>query len=78
MFLILNQCGVCLFLCANLLLSCVNLAGFPKDGHKEEGGTVETSKREVWNQHRPSKVAFWGPLFLFSCQCKITKWTVEI
>lgn len=57
-FLILNQCFICLFLCKNLHLSFVNFAGIPKDGHKEKGGTVKTSKREIWNQHRPSKVAF--------------------
>ncbi|KAG7244268.1 hypothetical protein INR49_004406 [Caranx melampygus] len=34
-------------------------ACFPEDGHKEERGTVEASKREIWYQHRPSKVAVW-------------------
>lgn len=34
-------------------------AGFPKNGHKEERGTAEASEREIWHQHRPSKVACW-------------------
>lgn len=34
-------------------------AGFPEDGHKEERGTAEASKREIWHQHRPPKVTMW-------------------
>lgn len=49
----------------HLVLSFVNLAGFPKDGHKEKRGAVETSKREIWNQHRPSEIAFLKPFFSF-------------
>lgn len=37
----------------------IKFAGFPKDGHKEKGGAAETPKREIRNQHRPSKVEFW-------------------
>lgn len=50
---------ICVDLCNYLLSSFVDFAGFPKDGHQEKGRTVKTSEREIWNQHRPSKVAFW-------------------
>lgn len=53
------QCVLFVYNCAIIYYYLVNFAGFPKDGHKEKGGTVKTSKREIWNQHRPSKVAFW-------------------
>lgn len=83
------QCVVCLYLCNYLSLSFVNFAGFPKDGHKEKGGAVKTSKREIWNQHGPSKVAFWWPFFIFMSRilhlsplickhCKITIWTAVL
>lgn len=51
---------ICSYMCSRLVLSFfVNFAGFPKDGHKEKGGAAEASEREIWNQHRPSKVASW-------------------
>lgn len=62
------QCVVIIssYLCKHLGLSFfITFAGFPKDGHKEKGGTVKTSQREIWNQHGPSEVAFWEPFFSF-------------
>lgn len=48
--------------------------GFPEDGHKEERGAAEASKREIRHQHRPSKVTLWklsaSPYFLpIFCSC---------
>lgn len=47
-------------------------AGFPEDGHKEKRRTVKTSKREIWHQHRPSKVTFWKPLIHSSLRPRST------
>lgn len=41
----------------NPLVLSTLFAGFPEDGHEEERGTAEASKREIRHQHRPSKVA---------------------
>lgn len=58
------------YLCNHLGLSfCITFAGFPKDGHKEKGGTVETSQREIRNQHRPSEVARVLPFCLYKHIC---------
>lgn len=44
----------------------IDIAGFPEDGHKEKGGAAETPKREIRNQHRPSKVVFREPFHVFT------------
>lgn len=39
--------------------------GVPKDGHKEEGRTAQTSEGEIRNKHRPPKIIF----FTFTMNC---------
>lgn len=39
---------VCFLLCF--------FVGFPENGHKKKRGAAEAFKREIWHQHRPSKV----------------------